>query len=131
MEFASVTLADAWGFLNAADQATANIQIAAMRKKLERFEAEMPEGPYFGGEDFSMVDAVVAPIFRYFDILSFESSRSPFDGLERIAYWRRALAQRPSVKAAVDEDYATRLRQHLQAQNALLGSETVPGFFCA
>jgi glutathione S-transferase len=49
-----------------------------------------------------------------------------FDGLERVANWRRALAQRPSVKAAVAEDYATRLRQHLQDQKALLAINPLP-----
>ena len=78
-------------------------------------------GPYFGGKDFSMVDAFIAPVFRYFDLLAVESSHPVFDGLERVAIWRRALAQRPSIRAAVTDGYATRLRQHLQDQNALLG----------
>lgn len=127
VEFASATLSDAWGFLNASDHETASAKVAAFRKKLERFEADMSDGPYFGGEDFSMVDAVVAPIFRYFDIIAFESTHQVFDGLERVANWRRALAQRPSIKAAVAEDYATRLRQHLQDQKALLAINPLPG----
>lgn len=67
-----------------------------------------------GWASFLLVDAAIAPIFRYFDILAFESTHQAFDGLERVANWRHALAQRPSIKAAVAEDYATRLRQHLQ-----------------
>lgn len=51
-----------------------------------------------------MVDAFIAPIFRYFDMLAFESTHHVFDGLDRVANWRRALAQRPSIKAAVAED---------------------------
>lgn len=120
IEFASATLSDAWGILNATDFETASAKAAAIRKKLERFEADMSDGPYFGGTDFSMVDVAIAPIFRYFDILGFESTHPIFDGLERVANWRRALAQRPSVKAAVSQDYATRLLQHLQDQKALL-----------
>jgi glutathione S-transferase len=120
IEFASATLSDAWGLLNAPDHETASAKGAAFRKKLERFEADMSDGPYFSGKDFSMVDAVIAPIFRYFDLLAFELNPPVFDGLERVANWRRALAQRPSVKAAVAQDYATRLLQHLQNQKALL-----------
>ena len=120
MEFASAALSDAWALLNASDHETAKAKGTAFRKKLERLEADMSDGPYFGGKDFSMVDAFIAPIFRYFDMLAAESSQQLFDGLERIAIWRRALARRPSIRTAVADDYATRLRQHLQDQNALL-----------
>ncbi|WP_426944937.1 glutathione S-transferase family protein [Pseudomonas oryzihabitans] len=120
IEFASATLSDAWEFLNASHHETASAKGVAFRKKLERFDAAMADGPYFGGKDFSMVDAAVAPIFRYFDILAFESTHPVFDGLQRVGNWRRALAQRPSIRAAVAEDYATRFRQHLHDQKALL-----------
>lgn len=122
MEFASATLSDAWGLLNASDHETAKAKSTAFRTKLERLETGMSDGPYFGGKDFSMVDAFIAPVFRYFDLLAGESGHPVFDGLERVAMWRRALALRPSVRAAVADDYAARLRQHLQDQHALLAS---------
>lgn len=122
IEFASATLTDAWGFLSASDPETARAKAAAFRKKLERFETDMSDGPYFAGEDFSMVDAAIAPVFRYFDTLDLGSSHPLFEGLSRVANWRRPLAQRPSVKAAVSEDYATLFRKHLQNKKALLAT---------
>lgn len=128
IEFASATLADAWGFLNATDQQTALGKSAALRGKLERFDSEISDGPYFSGERLSMVDIAVAPVFRYFDILGFEPNHQLFDGLNRVADWRRALASRFSIQAAVAEDYAIRFRKHLQEARALLAtaSETHP-----
>lgn len=128
IEFASATLADAWGFLNATDQQTALGKSAALRGKLERFDSEISDGPYFSGERLSMVDIAVAPVFRYFDILGFEPNHQLFDGLNRVADWRRALASRFSIQAAVAEDYAIRFRNHLQEARALLAtaSETHP-----
>lgn len=122
IEFASAALSDAWGLLNATDQEAARAKAAAFRKKLERFETEMLGGPYFAGKSFSMVDAVMAPIFRYFDILDFdfEPTHHVFDGLRRVANWRLALARRSSIQAAVTQDYATRLREHLREKEALL-----------
>jgi len=119
IEFASATQSDAWGLLNASDRETARAKSVALRKKLERLEIDISDGPYFAGKDFSMVDAVVAPIFRYFDILDIEPDHHLFYGLKRLANWRLALAERPSVRAAVAEDYAIRFRKHLQEQNAL------------
>lgn len=122
IEFASATLADAWGFLNATDQQTALGKSAALRGKLERFDSEISDGPYFSGERLSMVDIAVAPVFRYFDILGFEPNHQLFDGLNRVADWRRALASRFSIQAAVAEDYAIRFRNHLQEARALLAA---------
>lgn len=119
IEFASATLTDAWGFLIASDSETAGAKADAFRKKLERFEADMSYGPYFAGEGFSMVDAAMAPVFRYFDMLGFEPSHPVFDGLKRVADWRLALAWRPSSQAAVGKDYATLFLTHLQEKGAL------------
>lgn len=125
IEFASATLSDAWGFLNASDDQTSHVKATALRAKLERFNTDMLDGPYFSGKSLSMVDAAMAPVFRYFDILNFSSSHPIFYGLNRVAVWRRLLAQRASIQAAVADDYATRFRKHLQDTKALLA--TAPG----
>ncbi|WP_454224942.1 glutathione S-transferase family protein [Pseudomonas corrugata] len=122
IEFASATLGDAWGFLNASDQQTALGKSAALRGKLERFDGEMSDGPYFAGQRLSMVDIAMAPVFRYFDILGFASNHPLFDGLSRVAEWLRALAKHPSIQAAVAEDYAVRFREHLQEAGAVLAT---------
>jgi hypothetical protein len=64
---------------------------------------------FFFGESFSLVDAAFAPVFRYFDVLEPFVQLGVFAGKPRIAAWRRAVAERPSVKAAVDADYPQRL----------------------
>jgi glutathione S-transferase len=122
IEFASATLSDTWGFLNASDQQTALAKSAALRGKLERLDAAISEGPYFAGEEFSMVDIAMAPVFRYFNILELDASNQLFHGLNRVADWRRVLAGRPSFEASVTEDYASRFRQHLQDARALLAT---------
>ncbi|MGJ7491503.1 glutathione S-transferase family protein [Variovorax sp. ZT4R33] len=119
-EFGTATLAEAWQFLNAKDRPTADTKQAAFRARLQQLEAVLVEGPYFGGAAFGMVDAVFAPIFRYFDILDPTMSQPIFENLPRVTAWRVALAARESVIAAVVEDYAERFRQHLHQHQALL-----------
>jgi len=122
IEFATQAMADAWQFLNAADKATAETKQAAFRSKLQRLEPELGAGPYFQGVAFSMVDAVFAPLFRYFDILDPQVSAPVFEGLPRVSAWRAALAVRSSVIAAVGGDYADRFRAHLRHHGALLAA---------
>ncbi|QND63543.1 glutathione S-transferase family protein [Mesorhizobium loti] len=122
IEFGTAALADAWQFLNATDRPTADTKQAAFRDRLQRLEAVLAARPYFGGAAFGMVDAVFAPLFRYFDILDPTVSQPIFEGLPRVSAWRAALAARQSVVAAVAGDYAERFRQHLRQHQALLAA---------
>lgn len=119
IEFATSTLADAWQFLNATDRPTADAKQAAFRSRLEQLEAVLGSGPYFDGVDFRMVDAVFAPLFRYFGILAPAISQPIFEDLPRVSEWRSALAARPSVIDAVGEDYAERFQQHLRLHQSI------------
>jgi len=119
-EFGVAALSDAWQFLNAKDLEMADSKKTAFRDKLHQLESKLDQGPYFSGSSFSMVDAVFAPIFRYFDLLSPVVSQPIFNDLPRVSAWRSSLADRPSVMSAVEDDYANRLQQHLVNQQALL-----------
>lgn len=122
VEFGTATLADAWQFLNSTERTTADAKQAAFRHRLQQLEAELGTGPYFNGAAFGMVDAVFAPIFRYFDILGPAVSHTIFENLPRVTAWRSALAQRRSVIDAVGSDYAERFKQHLREHAALLAN---------
>jgi glutathione S-transferase len=113
-------LADAWQFLNAKDRATADTKRAAFRGRLERLEGVPEQGPYFAGSMFSMVDAVFAPLFRYFDLIDSTVTQLIFQDLPRVSLWRKALASRASVVAAVGRDYDHRFKQHLVEHQAIL-----------
>ncbi len=69
--------------LNATDQAIADSKRAVLREQLERIESELSLGPYFSGAEFSMVDAVQTPVFRYFSIIDASVSEAIFEGLQR------------------------------------------------
>ena len=81
-------------------------ELAAM---FARVEAELGDGPWFAGARFSLVDAVYGPILRYFDVIDEFGDFGILSGKPKIAAWRKALAQRPSVRDAVMPDYPERL----------------------
>ena len=89
-----------------------------MRPRLGQVEAELGAGPYFAGDAFSMVDAVFAPAFRYFDTFDRLANSRVFEGKPKLRAWREALAQRPSVIAAVDGGYGDRLLRFLREHKA-------------
>ena len=75
-------------------------------------------GPFFAGERFSLVDAVFAPIFRYFDVFDELTDLSVFADAPKVRAWRRELAKRPSVRSAVSPDYPQLLHAFLVRHDA-------------
>ncbi|HEY8615023.1 glutathione S-transferase family protein [Phenylobacterium sp.] len=119
--FASATLDNIGALYNAADAEAFDARAAELEAKFARLEATLGQVPYFAGPAFSLVDAAFAPVFRYFETLERFVELGTFAGKPKVAAWRRALARRPSVQAAVDADYPARLERFFRMRNSHLG----------
>ena len=120
MEFGSAILADLWGLETTNDAAIFEGKREAVAAKFARVEAALGAGPFFAGRDFSLVDAVFAPIFRYFDVFDEFIDLAVFAETPKVRKWRAELAKRPSVQTAVGPDYPELLRAFLVRHDAHL-----------
>ncbi|WP_315755589.1 MULTISPECIES: glutathione S-transferase family protein [unclassified Bradyrhizobium] len=120
MEFGSAILGDLWGLETTQDAALFAAKREALTTKFARVEDALGEGPYFAGARFSLVDAVFAPIFRYFDVFDAYGDLGIFASTPKVRAWRDQLAQRPSVRTAVSADYPQLLRAFLARHDAYL-----------
>ena len=119
IEFGSAILNDISGLYTAADEAAFNAKTAALRDKFTRVEARL-QGPWFDGERFSLVDAVFGPVFRYFDAFDRIGPFGILAGLPKLAAWRRALASRATVQAAVAPEYPALLWEFYRTRGSHL-----------
>jgi glutathione S-transferase len=117
MEFGSTLLGDIWRFETARDEIALSTAQAALDQKFARLEEALGDGPFFAGRNFSLVDAVFAPAFRYFEVFEAYADFGFFAGRPRLRAWRQALADRASVMLAVTPDYPERLRAFLKAHD--------------
>lgn len=120
MEFGSAILNTIGAFYNAPDAETLAARADALRSQLARIEAELGDGPWFDGAQFSLVDAVFGPVFRYFDVFDTLGDWDFFTQLPKTQAWRAALAARPSVRAAAPENYPDLLRRFLAGRASAL-----------
>lgn len=121
MEFGSAVLDAIWAFYTAVDEQALQALREEMRARFQQLEVALPPGgPYFAGEQFSIVDAVFGPVFRYCDVFEQLGEPDLFVGMPRVREWRVALAQRPSVRQAVGADYGERLTHFLLARESQL-----------
>lgn len=122
IEFASAVLNGIAGLYNAADQEALQLKAGELQQRFLQLEAELGDGPWFDGADFTLVDAAFAPVFRYFDVLDGVAGIAYFERTPRVRAWRDALAGRASVANAVWPDYPALLMQFLQARKSALSS---------
>lgn len=120
MEFGSALLNAIGVFYSAADEVALAAAAKDIRLRFGQIEAVLGDGPWFEGGRFGLVDAVFGPVFRYLDVFDGLGDFGFMDALPRVARWRAALAQRPSVRNAVAADYPARLLAFVRARNAAL-----------
>jgi glutathione S-transferase len=122
VEFGSAMLSDIWGIETAATPAALDAKVSVLKDKAARLDVMLGQGPWFAGATFGIVDAVFAPVFRYFDVFDAVFEHGVFDGAPKVSQWRTALAARPSVQTAVVADYRERLERFILAQNGALAA---------
>lgn len=120
IEMASSTQMAIGAFRAAQDEDAFEMHVATLRRRFKSLEQELGDGPFFNGVSFSLVDAAFAPAFRYLGVVDHGDTLGLFDSLARVTRWRDALAERPSVKSAVVEDYARRLYDFVTADDTVL-----------
>jgi glutathione S-transferase len=119
VEFASQILNGIGTLYNARDDTGFYAAGEALRARFHHLEGALdPDGPFFAGSSFSLVDAAFAPVFRYFDVFDGFADLGTFDALDRVTAWRGSLAARPSVRKAVSGDYPALLLAFLQKRGS-------------
>ncbi len=97
IEFASALAVDTYRMMVAKDEQSCRDAAASARDKLAKFEKQI-EGPLFGGDGFSLVDAAAAPALQRIAWCEDIVPLGVFDGLPKATTWRDALIERPAVQ---------------------------------
>lgn len=120
MEFGSSILNTIAGYYSAATEVTFEQKRLDLIDKFAWIERHWQGGSYFAGNDFTLVDAVYGPIFRYFDVFDTIADFKVFADTPHVRNWREALQARPSIQQAVSEDYPQQLLTFLKQRNSYL-----------
>lgn len=81
---------------------------------------EIVRGPFFAGNNFQMIDAVYATIFRYFDVMDTFLPDDVLEDCQMVKNWRTQLEKRPSVKEAVVPEYPQLLLEFFRQRNGFI-----------
>ena len=122
IEFGNDILSTTFDFLRTDDQKKFNLCIETLTDRFEILEEEFTNGDYFNGADFSIIDAVYTPIFRYHKRIEEYKDYGIFDDAPNVKAWGERLLERPSVINSIPENYSVALKRFLTNQNSILGN---------
>jgi glutathione S-transferase len=122
IEFGSNILNTIAGFYNAPTAEAFEQKRLDLIDKFAWIERHWQGNQYFAGDRFSLVDAVYAPIFRYFDVFDTLADFNVFADTPHVQSWRQTLRSRSSVQQAVNDDYPQQLWMFLQQRNSHLST---------
>jgi glutathione S-transferase len=120
IEYGSSVLNDIAGFYAAQDEAAFKTKTFQLEQRFARLEARVAASPWFDGANFSLVDTVFAPVFRYFDVFDEIADFGIFADKPKLSRWRDSLAARPSARAAVSADYPALLHNFIDRRRSWL-----------
>jgi glutathione S-transferase len=109
VEFGTALLGDAAKITMAKDEAALADVLKTLGRKLDRLEREIGSGPYFTGEEVSLVDAAFTPALqRLFWANEIYPQMAVFEGRPKVKRWWDALAERTSVQNSAVSDLRER-----------------------
>jgi glutathione S-transferase len=120
IEYGSATLNRIARFYSAPDPTALAAEARELAVLFSRIEIELGDGPWFAGETFSLVDAAYGPVLRYFDVIDRAGYFGILTDKPKLAAWRKALAERPSVREAVAPDFPERLLAFFEGKRSAL-----------
>lgn len=105
IEFGSNLNMEQFGMLIAPDLEAYQEKYQALQKDLNRLEQQLGDGPFFNGENFSLVDAAYAPPLMRFALIERYYDFGLLTDCPKIRAWQQVLLNRDSVKQSVAPDF--------------------------
>ena len=123
IEFGNDILSTTFDFYTTEDEKRFKHLTNTLIDRFEVLEEEISGGPYFNGEDFSMIDAVFAPVFRYHDRIAKYKDFGFFEDAPLIKAWGERLLKRTSVIQSVPKSYDEDMTQYIKKLDSVFRND--------
>jgi len=104
------------GLIHAVDKTGFDAKLEQTRKELGWLENKLERGPYFNGDELSLVDIAYAPLFMRADLLNLTDLLYPANALPKVATWADKLLTMPELPDSVVDDFDAQLKAHIKSK---------------
>lgn len=122
IEFGSQLNLDIGNILAAKDKNEFDEKCKKVQGELARVESRVSDGPYYNGDDFSLVDVAYAPPLMRLRLLNQFYHVDLLASLPKIQAWAGALAERESVQRSVVPDFPQLFQDSIAARKGYINT---------
>lgn len=118
IEFGTSLTLEFSGLVRSQDEKSWQAKLESVSKKLNWLENKLGQsphqGPWFNGNDFSLVDIAYAPLFMRANLLNLGDTLYPKQDYPEVARWEKTLLALPELPNSVAEDFEDTLKSMLR-----------------
>ena len=115
IEFGSNLNMDIHGVITAKDESSFKEKCGKVENELARVESKISQGPFYNGDEFSMVDVAYAPVLMRLQLLHEHYHLDLLDKLPKMRAWAVVLAKRDSVQRSVVQEFPQLFKDSITA----------------
>ncbi len=123
IEFASSCLETLFTINTTDNQESYDEAVENLKGRLSKIEEVLGAGPFFAGEQFSLVDAAFAPLLMRLGLLKEQIDLDLTGGLSKVSAWSEQLLAQESIQQSVVEEFPAIFRGMLKGKAGVAGSK--------
>ena len=105
IEYGSGMLGTNFRLRNSKNEEEFNENRTKLIDQLKKVEEQIEDGPFFNGEEFSLIDSSYTPLFMQLDLMTKIHEFNIYAETPKVARWADAMLSLPEVKSSVVEDF--------------------------
>lgn len=94
-----------------------------LKNKIKQLDNRLTSGPFFNGNNFSLVDAAYAPLFTRLALLEGLIDNNLYKGAPNVARWAGNLTSRDTVKKSVIPEFQEKYLAHISRAEGYAGDQ--------
>jgi len=113
------------GYYYALDKETMEDRLRTVEVRLITLENALGNGPFFNGEQFSLIDAAAAPMFSRIELLNGFHTINLLAPYKKLTAWSKTLLNYPSVKVVATDSFQQDCLDALRRKNSYIAQYLV------
>lgn len=122
IEYASQVLGSQFMASVADNEKDYEFHTTALLEKLQRLEEQASGEKYFSGNDFSLLDSAIAPLFTRFEVFNKSFSKNLLNDFPKLTQLGKSYLSLDYVRKSVVDDFAEIYSEYLKDKNSVLAA---------
>jgi len=123
IDFGSNLILDFSGLIHSVDADKFDNKLQIVKNEFDWLQKKLGNGPYFNGNEFSLVDVAYAPLFMRTNLLNLADELYPSNRFPKVYDWANKLLSIPVLPNSVVSNFEQILKNHIKSKAPYAASQ--------